>query len=82
VNADDGNVYAYNLWSGASVPFLGGHDVVADPLLEDPAGGAFGPRQGSPAIGTGTDALAPTLDFFGNPRPPGAVDRGAIQVSR
>lgn len=82
VNADDGNVYAYNLWSGASVPFRGAHDAVADPLLEDPAGGAFAPRPGSPALRTGTDALAPTLDFHGNPRPPGAVDRGAIQVSR
>jgi hypothetical protein len=82
VNADDGNLYAFNVWSGDAVPFRGARDVVADPLLADPARGDFAPRPGSPALGTGTSALAPTLDLLGNPRPPGAIDRGAIQVSR
>jgi hypothetical protein len=75
-------VYAFNVWSGARVQFRGAHDVVGDPLLADPARGDFTPSPGSPALGTGTRALAPALDFAGNPRPRGAVDRGAVQVSR
>jgi hypothetical protein len=33
----------------------------------------------SPAYHSGTDALAPTIDFYGTLRPQGAVDRGAVQ---
>jgi hypothetical protein len=61
---------------------VGPNDRVADPALADPAGGDFAPRPGSPALASGTGLLAPTLDFFGNPRPAGAIDRGAVQVSR
>jgi hypothetical protein len=82
-NRADGGVYAYNVWYGPRVPYAGGaHDVVADPMLADPAGGDFAPLPGSPARRSGTSALAPTVDFFGNPRPPEAIDRGAVQVSR
>jgi hypothetical protein len=82
VNLADGNLYDYDVWQGTSVPVRGPHDVVADPLLANPAGGDFTPRPGSPVLASGTTRLAPALDLLGNPRPASAVDRGAIQVSR
>jgi len=50
--------------------------------LTDPANGNFTPLPNSPALRSGTHAMAPTDDFLGNPRPAGAIDRGAIQVSK
>jgi hypothetical protein len=82
VNHEDGSVHDYNVWQGSRVPVVGPNDRVADPALVDPGGGDFAPRPGSPALGSGSGLLAPTLDFFGNPRPAGAIDRGAVQVSR
>jgi parallel beta-helix repeat protein len=82
VNTDDGNRYDYNVWDAARVPTRGPHDVVGAALLTDPAKGNFAPAAGSPALRSGTSTLAPADDFYGNPRPAGAIDRGAIQVSR
>lgn len=82
VTFDDGNRYDYNLYDGASAPYRGPHDVLAPALLADPAHGNFTPQTGSPAVKSGTAALAPADDFFGNPRPASAIDRGAVQVSR
>jgi parallel beta-helix repeat protein len=77
----DGGAYDSNVWSGANASPLGPGDVVADPALADPAHGDFTPRAGSPALRSGTDRLAPAVDFAGKARVPGVVDRGALQVS-
>jgi hypothetical protein len=73
-------VYDYNVYFGTKkIPVRGPHDVVADPLFLNPSGGNFGVQYSSPAYHSGTDALAPTIDFYGTLRPQGAVDRGAVQ---
>lgn len=82
VTVRDGNAYDYNVWSGVAVPYKGPHDVVADAQLRDPAGGDMAPRDGSPAVGTGTATLAPAVDLSGRPRRPDRIDRGAVQVSQ
>jgi hypothetical protein len=79
---DPGSHYDYNLWDAPSVPARGDHDIVAKANLTDPANGNFAPQSNSPALRSGTSSLAPQDDFFGNPRPSGAIDRGAIQVSK
>ncbi|MFL5313004.1 MAG: right-handed parallel beta-helix repeat-containing protein [Myxococcales bacterium] len=81
VTIADDNQYEYNLWDGHRVPYRGSNDLVTGAQLTDPANGNFAPRAGSPALRSGTGALAPPDDFFGSPRPAGAVDRGAVQVS-
>lgn len=91
VDGSGGGTYDYNLLSGSAIPFVGRHDIVRDPLLAAPIGNGpisnpspmdFAPRPGSPALRSGTDALAPAVDYFNNPRIPGSVDRGAIQISK
>jgi len=86
-NATAGVVYNYNvLYSSTIGAGLGGspvgpNDIVANPLLANPAGGNFNLAAGSPAIGSATLSLLPPTDFAGNPRPtPGdGYDRGALQ---
>ena len=82
VTLADGNPYSFNLWDGARVPYLGATDLIAPAGLIDPARGNFAPRPDSPALRSGTGTLAPADDFFGTARRAGAVDRGAVQVSR
>jgi parallel beta-helix repeat protein len=82
VTFDDGNRYDHNLWDGARVSFKGNQDIAGQARLIDPANGNFAPGTGSPALRSATATLAPADDFFGNPRPAGAIDRGAIQVSK
>ena len=82
VNLNDGSRYDYNVWDAARVPVKGDHDVVGSANLSDPANGNFAPLSSSPALRTGTSSLAPPDDFFGNPRPAGSIDRGAIQISK
>ena len=82
VALNDGNRYDFNLWDGASAPYKGPNDLWAPAKLADPGTGDFAPAAGSPALKSGTSALAPADDFFGNPRLAGAIDRGAVQVSR
>jgi hypothetical protein len=77
----DGASFDYNVWDGTETAPIGAHDFHGNSLLIAAAQGIFIPKQGSPALGSGTDKLAPTVDFSGNPRQPGAVDRGAIQVT-
>ncbi|MFL5380688.1 MAG: right-handed parallel beta-helix repeat-containing protein, partial [Myxococcales bacterium] len=79
---DEGNRYDFNVWEGGKAPRHGPNDVLGAAHLTDPANGNFAPAPGSPAIGSGTATLAPADDFFGTPRPAGAIDRGAVQVSR
>jgi parallel beta-helix repeat protein len=81
VTFDDGNSYDYNLWDGR-VPVKGKNDLAAAAQLTDPKGGNFAPAAGSAALRSGTGTMAPSDDFFGNARPAGAVDRGAVQVTR
>jgi Domain of unknown function (DUF4214) len=82
VNSNSG-FFDYNVWSGGSPnpTQLGAHGIAGDPHLSAPAQGDFAPAANSPALRSGTDFLAPAVDFFGNPRPLGRIDRGAIQVS-
>jgi parallel beta-helix repeat protein len=82
VNVEDGGAWDYNVLDGANAIARGPHDVHADAGLRDPAHGDFAPAAGSPALGTGTTRLAPTLDANGRARVWTAIDRGAIQVSR
>jgi parallel beta-helix repeat protein len=82
VNTRDGNNYDYNVWDAYSVPSKGPNDVIGAAKLANPRAGDYSPAAGSPALRSGTGTLAPTDDFFGNPRPSGAIDRGAIQVSK
>src|SRR5438552_1816593 len=81
-NLNYGNHYDYNLWDGAKVPFKWNQDIAGQALFVDPANGNFAPGAGSPALRSGTSALAPADDFFGKPRPAGAIDRGAVQVGQ
>jgi len=78
---DEGNRYDFNVWEG-NAPKHGPNDVLGAAHLADPANGNFAPLPGSPALGSGTATLAPADDFFGKPRPPGKIDRGAIQVTQ
>ena len=57
------------------------HSFVATPaaLFENWVAGDYRLKAGSPAINAGTGTLAPPIDLFGNSRPTGAVDIGAIE---
>jgi hypothetical protein len=86
-----GGRYDYNVLSGSTIPYVGPHDIVGDPLLADAIGNGsvsnpsptdFAPRATSRALRNGTDDRAPAVDYFNNPRSVGSVDRGAIQVSK
>jgi len=81
VTFNDGNHYDYNIWDGR-VPVKGQNDLAVAAGLTDPKNANFAPAAGSPALRSGTNTLAPADDFFGSPRPAGAIDRGAVQVSR
>ena len=77
---DSSVLYDYNVYFGTTqIPVEGPHDIVANPRFVLPGKANFGLAKGSPALHDGTDTLAPTVDFYGNPRPQGQVDRGAIQ---
>jgi len=78
----------YNLYFGGSnspASSPGAHDLIADPLYLNPAPSMLPlvnlqVSSSSPAVGSGTSYLAPTVDFAGNPRPSGnGYDRGAYQ---
>lgn len=82
VDSTSGNAkvtYDYNVYFGTkSVPARGPHDLVANPRLSDPVVD-FGLLPLSPALHDGTEDLAPAVDFYGRPRTPGRIDRGAVQ---
>jgi hypothetical protein len=78
----DGGTYWNNLWDGADVPMLGTNGLNQDPGFTNAAASNFTPTAGSPALGSGTAALAPNIDIAGQPRDSKAIDRGAIQVSQ
>ena len=81
--ASNSGFFDYNVWDGGSpnATQLGPHGIRGDAHLTAPAQGDFTPSRTSPALDSGSSVLAPAVDFFGNPRPPSQVDRGAIQVS-
>lgn len=76
---------AYSLWDynliynpGGPVTPLGSHDINANPDFNPSGPGPnFHLLLGSPAIGTGTSALAPTYDIQGHRRTPTQETRGA-----
>ena len=76
------NHFESNLWDGVMARLHGDTDLLAAARLVDPAKGNFAPGPGSPALGSGTQVRAPLDDYFGNPRKAGAIDRGAVQVTR
>ncbi|MGA7286107.1 MAG: right-handed parallel beta-helix repeat-containing protein [Candidatus Cybelea sp.] len=91
VDGGEGGTYDYNLLSGSTISYVAHHDIVRDPLLSNPLGNGFAsipsatdfaPMPGSPALRSGTNTLAPAVDYFNKRRSPGSVDRGAIQVSK
>jgi hypothetical protein len=82
VDETDGGTYLNNLWDGSNVPMLGANGLSQDPGFTNAAAGNFTPAAGSPALGSGTAALAPIIDIAGQARPATAIDRGAIQVSQ
>jgi hypothetical protein len=82
LNNSDAATYDSNLWDGTLYLTIGVDGISGDPLFADPSSYNFSPRAGSPALANGIRALAPSVDFFGNPRPVSAVDRGAIQVTK
>lgn len=90
VDSGAGGTYDYNVLSGSTIPYVGNHDIVRNPLLASPIAdgslsdvspGDFAPRATSPALRNGTSNDAPDMDYFDHPRRAGSVDRGAIQVS-
>ncbi len=78
----DGGTYWNNLWDGMNVPMLGTNGLNQDPGFTNAAANNFTPASGSPALASGTAALAPSIDFAGKPRDAKAIDRGAIQISQ
>jgi hypothetical protein len=81
VDETDGGTYWNNLWDGSNVPMLGTNGLDEDPLFTNAAANNFTPAAGSPALASGTAALAPVIDINGQARDTNAIDRGAIQVS-
>lgn len=79
--------YDYNIYFGGLEPdVVGPNDIIADPELvdpdTDPIRADFHLRTGSPAIGTGTPDLAPSIDHHGHPRSAEQpIDRGAYHYS-
>jgi len=75
--------YDYNIYFNSKrIDVRGPHDLEIDPLLVnpsvDPDIADFHPREGSPAINSGTAERSPSDDHGGRSRPQGAgVDRGA-----
>ncbi|HEV2360182.1 MAG TPA: choice-of-anchor Q domain-containing protein, partial [Acidimicrobiales bacterium] len=55
-------------------------NISADPLFAGSLADDFELSSGSPAIGVGSPVDAPTVDFNGDPRPPGSIDLGAFQT--
>jgi parallel beta-helix repeat protein len=76
-------LFSTTIGAGLSGSPIGPHDIVADPLLANPASGNFNLATGSPAISSAIPGLLPSTDFAGNPRPSpgGGYDRGALQYS-
>lgn len=68
-------------WDGYPGELCGADCQIGDPLWIDPSNGDFHLQAGSPAVDTGSAALAPAEDFDGVARPQGAgVDIGALEL--
>lgn len=80
-----GVTYDYNIYFGSpKVHAKGPHDIVADPMLVQPAtnrqDGDFTLRPGSPAMDSAGRDLVPKIDLLGTARPQGKEsDRGAYE---
>ncbi len=60
--------------------FVGQNDNIADPMFVDKENFDFRVKEGSPAIDTGYDLIAPKEDYLHNPRPQGKfTDIGAYE---
>lgn len=74
----------YNIYPVDQNVFKGAHDIVADPQFVNPhidlSIGNFKLKKGSPALHSGTDEVAQSVDNQGKKRPKGAGrDRGAFE---
>lgn len=91
---ESGRIGAHNLYSNniiwrnrRGIGLENGHDVgtiSSDPILVRYASngsGDYHPSPSSPAIGAGTQAGAPAIDFDGHPRPASMPDIGPYQSS-
>jgi len=61
------------------------HDLCQDPELSGPfTGNTYGvmPNPGSPAIDTGNNAVCPSTDYLGNPRPVDGDENGSVVCDR
>jgi|GEM_PF-1110115 len=68
-------------WDGYPGELCGTDCQIGDPLWVDPANGDFHLQAGSPAVDTGSAALAPADDFDGVARPQGSgFDIGALEL--
>lgn len=86
VDFGSGPTWDHNLVFGNTQNYSGIADqtgmngnLSVDPLFESPGSNNFQLQPGSPAIGAGSSVDAPSVDFNGNPRPPGSIDIGAYQ---
>jgi len=73
-------LWDYNIQfnSSGSLTGVGGNNIVADPLFVSPSLFNFGLSAGSPAIGAGTPAEAPSVDLLGVSRS-ASIDIGAYE---
>jgi serine protease len=86
VDFGSGPTWDHNLVFGNTQNYSGIADqtgangnLSADPLFVNSGSDDFRLLQGSPALGAGSAVDAPSVDFNGNPRPPGSIDIGAFQ---
>ena len=86
VDFGSGPTWDHNLVFGNTTDYSGFPDqtgtngnLSADPEFVSSASNNFQLLPGSPAIGAGSAVDAPSVDFSGNPRPPGSIDIGAFQ---
>jgi hypothetical protein len=69
------NTLAETVWPGTG-------NVTGDPKFVDPTKDNYTPGPGSPALNKGSTvtAIVPLVDYYGNPRPRGTPDIGAVEA--
>lgn len=79
VMTEDDFILDHNLFYGTNYVY-GTNYITGDPQWVDPSTGDYHLKSSSPAINTGSNTDAPSLDFDGNTRPEGTfIDIGAYE---